>query len=187
MNKVFLIFVYFCLIIGPLKIVANTVNTVEFRSAAFFHQSKKFQHIYKPVSADFQIEGTYALNCSFELWSELDYMEKSKKKDCYHTKIQLTNFSLGAQYVRNLCAKLDLYVGIGASMVRIDLNDKSCCGNEKESKIAWGLLAKTGVRYWFANHWFFDVFADYLYQEVHFKKNVNVGGFKTGVGIGFSF
>ncbi len=32
-----------------------------------------------------------------------------------------------------------------------------------------------------------DVFADYLYQLVRFDKHVDIGGFKTGFGVGYQF
>ena len=187
MNKLFFLFICTCVLISPLEMIFGSENTLEFRSAAFFHQSKKFRHVYDPISVDYQLDGTLALSPSFELWVEFDYTTKSKKKECYYTKIKLTNCSLGLQYVHRFFPKLEGYIGTGVSLVRANLHNRSCCSDEWENKTAWGSLSKVGVRYWVTDNLFLDVFTDYLYQEVHFKKSVNVGGFKTGLGIGIGF
>lgn len=187
MNKLFFTFIYLCLIASPLKILAHTANTVEFRTAAFWHQNKKFRHVYNNVNADYQLVSTFALNRCFEIWGEVDYSTNSKKKECYHTRIQLTNFGFGLQYVHCFCSNLNAYIGTGVSLECIHLKNRSCCGYDKYSKISWGSLSRIGARYWFTHRFFLDIFADYLYQEVHISKSINLSGFKTGIGIGVGF
>lgn len=187
MNKLYLILTILCLLVITASLSASAENTLEIRTAAFFHQSKKFRKIYGDVNADYQIAGSFALTPVFELWGEWDYLYSSKSKKDYKTRINLNNFDFGIRYVYSFNPQLDAYIGLGASVAQVRLHDKSFCGKNNHSKTVWGFVTKTGLRYWFYRNLFAEVFIDYLYQDAHFEKNANIGGLKVGAGLGVKF
>lgn len=164
-------------------------GTLEIRSAAFFPASPTFRDAYGKVNADYQIQATATYCSCYELWTNLDWFYKHKRRDhCCNTKIRLANASFGVNQVFPLCGNLDAYAGIGVSFGHTILHNDTCC-NCKEwiSKYAFGGVLKSGIRYYFENCVFVDCFADYLYQPFHFHKDVDVGGLKIGIGLGMQF
>jgi hypothetical protein len=69
----------------------------------------------------------------------------------------------------------------------VHLKNKSQCTHQTVSKWAVGGVLKTGIYYTVCERIFIDFFVDYLYQPVSFHHRVDVGGFKTGVGVGVKF
>lgn len=173
--------------LAPFELSASAANTAEFRVAGFFPQGKRFRSIYGDSCADYQFCGTLALGCRFEVWGEVDYLTDSTSSDCYKTRVQIVNPSIGIRYVQPFGCNFDGYIGTGLSVPVVTLKNRSCCGNEDLTKTAWGSLSKLGVRYWFCDRFFLDAFVDYLYADAHYSRHQNVGGIKTGIGIGSKF
>ena len=189
MNKaIFRIFlVFLCLSLCP--IFAEFQNSIEIRSAAFFHSSKRFRDIYGTVSGNYQIEASTKLYDCIDGWANFDWFSKHGKSVGFNdpTRVSIANISLGIKFPYQFCEQFTPYIGIGPSLSRIWLKNKSQCSRETVSKLAIGGVLKTGVYYFINRHIFIDVFVDYLYQPVHFETNVDIGGIKTGVGVGFKF
>jgi hypothetical protein len=189
----FLILLNFCF-----SLSAET--KLEVRADAFFHASKLFRKIYGDVGASYGVEASTTLGCweNFEGWVNFDwYCEHGRSHVPHHnksekcrgspTRIRIPNFSFGVKYVYQTCGCFAPYIGVGPSFSRVRLKNKSFCTHEEVSKYAYGVLGKVGVYYYFNRCTFVDVFVDYLYQPVHFHKQIDVGGLKTGLGVGVIF
>lgn len=170
--------------------VAKTQNfNVEIRSAAFFHSSKRFRDVYGDVGCSYQLEASALLNNCWNGWVNFDWFSDHRKlKKCHaSTDVSIFNTSVGLKYTHQFCKRYVAYVGIGPSFSRIWLKNKCHCEHEKISKFVIGGLLKTGIYYFFTCDLFLDLFFDYLYQPVHIDRHIDIGGFKTGVGIGKQF
>lgn len=190
MNKNLLrTFFLFLLLTKVNPILANFNSNVEVRSAAFFHSSERFKEIYGNVGASYQLEASTKLYDCFEGWANFDWFSKHGKSDRLNdpTNVSIANISLGMKFPYQFCEKFTAYIGIGPSLSRIWLKNKSHCRHETVSKWAIGGVLKTGIYYFISKRIFIDVFVDYLYQPVHFETHVDMGGFKTGVGLGVKF
>lgn len=174
-------------LLAPLALSADATNTGEFRIAAVFPQGHKFRSIYGDTCVDYQLCGSLALGCHFELWGEIDYLTDSTRKDCYKTRVQIINPSIGIQYIHSFGCSLDGYIGTGLSVPIVNLKNRSCCSHGNLTKTACGSLSKLGIRYWWCDRFFLNIFVDYLYADVHYNTHQNVGGVKTGLGIGSRF
>lgn len=184
----FLSFTIILIFANLCPIVAEIPNVdVEIRSAAFFHSSKRFREIYGNVGGSYQLEVSTYLCDNFVSWVNFDWYSKHKKSKECASRIRIENISFGIKYPYQFC-NFTAYVGIGPSISRVFLKNKTrCCRRERLSKLAFGGILKTGVNYFITEDVFLDLFFDYLYQPIHFDTWVDIGGIKTGVGVGIGF
>lgn len=176
---------------------AMAESSLEFRVAAFFPMDDRFTRIYGDVGVDYQIEYSTTIFCCscLEAWVNLDWYPKhGHVRDCGSSDIDLLNLGVGLKSSFCMCSCFYPYLGIGPSFgwVWIDNRMKCCdqCHKKKDhdSEFAVGVLVKSGLLYYFGCNLFLDLFVDYLYQPVHFHhRHVDVGGFKTGLGLGVCF
>lgn len=191
MNKMsFKLFIILFLVSYLSPVCAEFESSIEFRSAAFFHSSERFREIYDDVGASYQLEASTELWRCLDAWANVDWFSKHGKSDGFKdpTKVEIANFSFGIKYPYQFCSQLVGYLGIGPSLGRIWLKDKYRCHCRRSvSKFIAGGVLKSSVYYFFNRCLFVDVFLDYLYQPVHFHRNVDIGGVKIGLGIGAQF
>lgn len=190
MNKIVLklLFVLLCLNLYPL--IADEFDTsLEFRSAAFFHSSKRFREIYGNVSGSYQLEASTKFNECFDTFVNFDWFSKHGKSKGFNdpTKVSIASISLGPKFLYPFKNCFTAYIGIGPSFAKIWLKNRPKHRHERTSKLSVGGLLKTGVYYFVNRQLFLDLFVDYLYQPVHFHTHVDIGGVKTGLGIGYKF
>lgn len=171
------------------SIFAEFQGNVEVRSGAFFHSSSRFREIYGNVSASYGLESSVKLCHCLDGWANFDWFSKRGKSDGFNdpTRIRIANVSLGVKFPYQLCSNFTPYLGIGPSFSRVWLKNSSRCCRQRTSKMAYGVVFKSGVNYLVCDGVLVDVFIDYLCQCASFKKHVDVGGLKTGIGLGLQF
>jgi hypothetical protein len=190
MTKIsFKTFFLFLLITNICPLFAEFQSSIEIRSSAFFHSSKRFREIYGNAGASYQVEASTKIYDCFDGWANFDWFSKHGKSVGFNdpTRVSIANISLGIKSPYQFSEKFTAYIGIGPSLSKIWLKNKSHCSHENVSKWAIGGILKTGVYYFINKSIFIDVFADYLYQPVHFETHVDIGGFKIGAGLGIKF
>lgn len=189
MNKIFFNFLFFLLYLNLCPLMAEIESSLEIRSAVFFHSSHRFREIYGNVGGSYQLEASTKFNDCFETWVNFDWFSKHGKSEGFEdsTRVRIANISLGIKFPYQICEQFTAYFGIGPSLSRIWLKNDGQCSHERVSKLAIGGVLKTGVYYFINKCIFIDVFVDYLYQPVHFETHIDIGGFKTGVGVGVKF
>jgi hypothetical protein len=162
-------------------------NSFEIRSGAFIHSSGVFRSIYGNVKPFVGFEVGRKFSENYAGFVDLDYFSKNKKRNCCTSDIEIINGSFGLKYLYPLRSNIDGYLGSGPSFSRVNLREKSCCEKEKHSKVAVGLVLKSGITYNFFHAYYFNFFVDYLFQPVNLGRHVDIGGVKTGIGIGAWF
>lgn len=181
-------------------------STIEVRVGAFFPTSKRFRDCYKDVGATYEIEYSFSCDpCCYAWWGNLGYFHDKafvSTNDCSSvlgvcsactfvrptSTIDIANLSLGIKFPYYFSECVVGYFGIGPVIGNVWLKNKDSLGDtERTSKVAYGGVAKLGVDYYITQCVFLDFFVDYLYETVDFGDHVNIGGFKTGVGLGFRF
>lgn len=195
MNKIIFKAFFTFLLCYLIPLTAELQTTIEIRSAAFFHSSKLFRRLYGNVGTSYELEvSTRFQDCleldNIEIWANYDQFSKhGKVRHCEgaKTRIDIYDISLGLNYIYPFCNCFEAYAGIGSSLSSVVLKNKSCCFHEKKSKLAAGIVLKSGIVYYLSCQIFLDLFVDYLYQPVNFHHRVDVGGVKIGGGIGWKF
>jgi len=161
-----------------------------------YHPTHKFRKIYGNWMSQYQIEGSRKILQDWKLWTNATWMQKKGHSEGLHndTKLYLIPLSLGLK--RSFCFndQFQLYLGAGASYAFLHIRDHSSHVIKHSSKQGFGAVFKSGIYFPFANCFFFDLFADYLYQPFHFSKrhhsprverhSINAGGWSLGIGIG---
>lgn len=181
-------------------------TTLEVRAGAFYPTSKHFRKNYDDVGAFYELEASISCNPCYAFWANIDWFPKKGKAfghtchsiNCHSghpsTRVDIGNFSLGIKFPYELCPCLIGYLGIGPSFGCIWIKNHSHHHHKdkhhhenKISKAAVGLVLKSGINYYVSQCAFIDIFVDYLYQPVHFKHRIDIGGVKVGGGLGFRF
>ncbi len=189
MNRTSCVALILSLICGICQLEAfDGAANVEVRAAAFFPASSRCREVYGNVSPDFQIQAAASYCGCYEVWTNVDcFYHYRRQNSCCNSSETVINGSVGLNYVIPFCGCMDAYAGIGAAFGHIILKNETCCRDERVSKYAFGGVLKSGMRYYFDNCVFVDLFFDYIYQPVHFHKTIDVGGPKLGLGLGTSF
>lgn len=177
-------------------------TTIEVRTAAFYHISKDFRDIYGDWGPSYQVEASFSCNCCYAFWTNFSWFHKNGKSignscssipscNCSghpSTEVNIANLSLGIKFPYCICDCLVGYIGIGPVFGNIWLKNKiSSQETDKTSKFAFGVIGKLGLDYYITQCLFLDFFVDYLYQPVHFHKQIDLGGLQAGIGVGFNF
>lgn len=182
---------YFLFILFTISVLAADTS-LEVRADAFIPTSKPFRKIYGDVGVSYGVEASACMGC-FDGWINFDWFQEHGRSHTEpgckgdSTKIEIANLSFGVKLPYLVCDSFAPYLGIGPSVSKVYLKNKSHCFHEKVSKWAVGGIAKFGVHYYFCDCMFLDLFVDYLFLPVYFHKRVDIGGFKTGAGIGVLF
>jgi hypothetical protein len=184
----FVRFVFLIFLFSTGFLVAETETRLEFRTAAFVPASHLFRQIYGRARVDYQLQAAFDIRKYLEIWSNLDWFSKSGRSvGCrYRTTVKIGNFSFGANFIYPF-NRFAFYVGVGPTFGGIWLKNKPPHDHTSTSKAVFGGVAKAGIYCTVVDLVYLDLFADYLYQPVHFERHINVGGFKPGIGIGVEF
>ena len=161
-------------------------GTLEIRTSAFVPFSKRFSDVYGDVGASVGIEATGKICGCYNGWIDLDFFPKSKRQGhCCKSQIDIYNASFGINYFIPISCGIQAYIGIGPSISRIHIKNHSyCCKSERISRVVVGGIIKTGVYFDLCDPFYLNIFADYLYQPIHFHHTVDLGGIKAGIGLG---
>jgi hypothetical protein len=188
MNKIVFNFLYTCFLIFSGLLSAEYDSSIEIRTSAFFPLSQHFMDVFGDVGPTYGIEASKRFCCCFEGWVDIDqFYRGSHQGKCCKTSINILNASFGIKYIYPLCETLEVYMGIGPTFGRTHLKNKTCCEKETFTKVATGVVVKGGIYYPFCDRFFADFFVDYLYLPINLRHEVDIGGIKTGVGLGINF
>lgn len=184
MNKLLwnLLVVFF---LGNTGFILADQGTLEIRSSAFIPSSHYFRELYEDVRPTVAIEASNKFCGCYSAWIDIDFFTESKRQSsCCKSKIDIYNSSFGINYFIPITCSAEAYVGIGPSFSRVNIKNHTCCRKEHLSRFVVGGIVKTGVCFYLCDPFYLNVFADYLYQPIHFHRTVDIGGIKAGIGFG---
>lgn len=174
--------------IAPLM-AGDNKSRIEVRAADFYHSSKLMREIYGDNGVSYQVEASSQLREHLMGWVNFAWFSDQGKSLGFEdpTHVRIPNLSIGIKFPYQVSPSLIPYVGIGPSLGRISLKNQSQCSPERISKLAIGGILKIGSYFNINEHVFINIFADYLYQPVHFETTVDLGGIQAGGGLGVRF
>lgn len=191
------------------------VRKVEFsgRFAWFLPQSKHIQRIYGDHGyPEYELEASMALTrtpkceCSSHEskcephwmgWANWSIYEKSGHSTCLKNSSHMINnaVNFGAKYYFFHMHGFRPYLGFGIGFAHVRFSDHSKFVRKHVDKWGPSLLVKSGIECDLSCHWYADVFVDYgsnwfsAPRSPHCVKtnDINTGGGKFGLGLGYRF
>lgn len=185
----------------------------EARVAYYHPTSKKVRRIYRDGWVDYQFELSKSFkgfgslignDLEWRIWTGVSGF--SRKGDSIHfhddTRLQLIPVSLGLKVFYPIFCNVKAFIGGAACYSFLRIHDDSNYVHKHVHKENWGGLIQSGLNYQFCNWGFVSVFFDYFFQRYHFhdkkhvssynscfikRSNLNMNGYKVGVGLGVIF
>ena len=168
-----------------------------FKSRAGYFQftSDWAKKIYSNGAPDIELEGSVTIHPNISVWSNLNYVWKTGHSTAFAnaTHLDLGTLSLGVNLMTpSKWSSTLVYIGLGISGAYVDTKDHTAYLPINTSKLGVGCVAKLGIFIPCIKHVFLNPFFDYYYQPIHTTNSahhstVDMGGFRTGLGIGYSF
>lgn len=178
----------------------NSINAVdlEVRGAYFNPQDNHIRSVYGHRGmGEYEIEGSGpVINENWALWGNLSYYGKHGRSSCLKDRTHMHNTALnfGLKYYVYANDPIKIYFGLGMGMDFLRIHNHSHFVHNVNK---WGLatLAKSGIECRLTELLFLDFFVDYSYNWVPTRSsrhcvsswNLNTGGLKAGIGLGFHF
>jgi hypothetical protein len=165
-------------------------GTVQARAGYFYFANHAAREIYHTGTPDVEIEGSLSINRRFTPWMNINYVWKEGRSEALSDKTELKMGTLSLGVKRYFERKF--YLGLGLSAAYLHLEDDSPYLPKTTRRWGAGVVGKSGWLIQLNKCLFLDLFFDYYYQPMHARSSlsthhVDVGGFRTGGGIGSRF
>lgn len=173
---------------------------VEFKAGYLFFTDSDVRRVYGNGAFDIQLGATYpiwSLGCGWTLnaYGAVEYFQQSgKSSGDQKTSIWSIPVNIGIKPVYAINDSLQYYFAIGPRYFYFHQHNDSSYVFRNKSKSGWGLFVNTGFNYIFCDHFVIDLFGEYSYAKVHFHgkdsiytRNIQIGGFTVGGGLGYQF
>lgn len=189
--KIFSLFALLC----PLWLSSECFK-MEFRAGYFVPSSSVMRDIYHHGGPEAEWEGAAHLNDDVDVWLNFNYFERNGHSLGLGDKTSIRLFPLSIGIKHNFCLtdQITFYLGIGASYTWLRTHDHSDFVQRHTRRQGWGGVGKSGFIYNLADNLFLDLFFDYYYTSisgVHHSgveaTSRDVGGLRTGLGLGINF
>lgn len=144
---------------------------IEGKVGFFIPLNQKFRDIYSQVECIWGGEATYRVTDSFYAWGSASYVsDKGYSRGFKHsTHVSLLPLALGVKYfLPTDCG--NYYIGAGLQYTRFHTKDDSPYVIHKITRWNWGALAKAGTLIPLCDCVYLDLFAEYSYLQMHFRK-----------------
>lgn len=197
MNKISCRLSFLVWMIGVLmpSIVFSDVFT-EIKGAYFRPSSETFRDIYST-------RGIYGFEVTGRIWHQWylfgsgDYFHTTGKSLNFHNRSTLTLVpcAVGVKYLFPV-RPVDFYLGAGIVGAYVHIDDHSPYVVQSNSKWTVGGIFKGGVVFNMTQHWFLDLFANYMLLNVDFSQHkhhrvyrhqADLSGTSIGLGLGYRF
>lgn len=177
----------FALLLLTLGVSLHASTHLEVRVGPYFPSSRLWKGIYGDVAPDFQFQISNTLCKPLEVWGNVDWVTKNGRSLCFRdpTNVDVVNFSAGLNLLFPCYCNSIFYIGAGPSWGNIWLHNNSrFTGQEHVYRSVFGGVVKGGIYIPIGCRFYVDLYVDYLYEVIQFQSPVDLGGVKTGVGIG---
>lgn len=157
--------------------------------------------VYDRDGLDIQLCTSYPLGnlnsrWSFNAYGAVEYFHRSGKSinGDQKTSVWSIPINIGLQPVYVINANMQYYFAIGPRYFYIHQHNDSPFVHNNRSKKGLGCFINTGFNYLWGP-FAIDIFGEYSYAKIHFysenpsifTRNIQVGGFTFGGGLGYSF
>ncbi|MGL5264453.1 MAG: hypothetical protein ACRDAI_07815 [Candidatus Rhabdochlamydia sp.] len=173
----------------------------EIKMGYFFFSNSKMRKVYDRGGLDIQLCASYPLwnltsRWSFNAYGAVEYFHRSGKSINGHEKTSLWSIpiNIGLKPVYAITANIHYYFAIGPRYSYIHQHNHSSYIYKNKSRNDLGFFVNTGFNFIPCDHFVIDIFGESSYAKMHFHggslvytRNIQVGGFTFGGGLGYEF
>jgi outer membrane protein W len=158
--------------------------------------------VYDRGGFDIQLCASYPLwnltsRWTLNAYGAVEYFHRSGQSINGYQKTSLWSvpINIGLKPVYAMNGNMQYYFAIGPRYFYIHQRNHSPYVYKNKSRNGLGFFVNTGFNYVLCNHFVIDIFGEYSYGKMHFHsgksrvytRNIQIGGFAFGGGIGYSF
>lgn len=180
----------------------NAQPLVEIKAGYFFFSNSKMRKVYDKGGLDVQLSANYPLWCLTDKWTlnaygAIEYFHRSGQSLHAHEKTSIWSVpvNVGLKPVYAINCDLQYYFAIGPRYFFLHQHNHSSFVPKHRSRNGLGFFINTGFNYLLCDQWTLDIFGEYSYAKMHFHganpnvytRNIQVGGFTFGGGLGYEF
>jgi opacity protein-like surface antigen len=174
----------------------------EVKAGYFFFSDSSMRKIYDKGGLDVQLCASYPLwnlsnSWTLNAYGAVEYLHLSGKSVNAHQNTSLWSIpvNIGLRPVYTVNDAMQYYLAVGLRYFYIHQHINSSYMYKNRSKNGLGFFANTGFNCALYDRLVIDIFGEYSYAKVHFHggnsnvytKDVQVGGFTFGGGLGYKF
>ena len=168
---------------------------IEAKGGYLFFQSHKMREVYGNGSFEVQISGSYPIRRSCQVYGSVGFLEAWGTSLQVHQKTVFWRIpvDLGLKPIVSIGSFVQWYAAFGPRYFYAHQHNHSSFVNRRIGKSGIGAFANTGFNFFPISHFLIDVFAEYSYEPIRFSsskasvRNLQVGGFYLGAGLGYAF
>lgn len=158
--------------------------------------------VYDKGGFDIQLCSSYLLKRLNDKWTlhaygAVEYFDRSGKSLHGHQRTSLWSLpvNLGLKPSYKINANMQYYFAAGPRYFYLHQHNKSQYVSKNRSRNGLGFFINTGLNYALNDHLTLDIFGGYSHAKTHFHsgkakvytRNIQVGGFTFGGGLGYKF
>jgi hypothetical protein len=171
---------------------------LEGKAGYFFFSSSKMRQVYPNGGIDAQLALSGRLWKWISLYGSVEYIEKKghSLNDHQYTSIQMVPLSFGVKPTFSLGKALDYYLNVGPRYFILHQHNKSNYVDTKVNESGLGCFVGTGFYIHLNRRLILDTYGEWSYFKRQFTGNdktnvisrdIDLGGFAFGGGLGYSF
>ncbi len=170
---------------------------IAFKTGYFFFSSANLRKIYSSGGLDLQLSGSTPIWRWLQIYGSVEYLTRHGKllNSGRKTQIWEIPISLGLQPAVAIHTNIHFYLTLGPRYFFVHQHNHSPYLDKILTHSGVGGFVNTGFHFFPVQHLLLDVFGEYSYKKMRFHghkthvegRNVQVGGFTFGAGIGYAF
>lgn len=174
----------------------------EVKAGYFFFSDSKMRKVYDKGGIDVQLCTAYPFLNLINGWTvsaygALEYFHLSGRSlnGDQKTSLWAVPINIGLKSHYEISPHCEYYLAAGPRYLHLHQHNHSNYVYKNRSKNALGFFVNTGFYYSLNDCWVLDIFGEYSYAKMHFHggrsnvytRNIQVGGFTFGGGLGYRF
>jgi len=175
---------------------------IEVKTGYFIFSNSKLRKVYNKGGLDIQLSVSYPLwnitgRWTLNAYTAVEYFQRSGRSINGHQKTSVWSvpINIGLKSVYAINANLQYYSAIGPRYLYIHQHNQSPYVYKNKSWNGLGFFVNTGLNYVLCDHFVIDIFGEYSYVKMLFHsknphvytRNIQIGGFTFGGGVGYEF
>ncbi|CDZ81438.1 hypothetical protein BN1013_01974 [Candidatus Rubidus massiliensis] len=175
--------------------------SLEVKTGYYFFSNSKMRKIYNKGGFDIQLCASYPVwnlsKWSLDAYGAIEYFHKSGRSINGHQRTSFWSVpvNIGIKPIYAINENMQYYFAIGPRVFYIHQHNRSSYVNKNNSKSGVGFFVNTGLQFLLCDQLSIDVFGEYSYAKTHFHsgnsriytRNIQIGGFTFGGGLGYQF